>query len=34
LSALYGGRSPEYQKMLTLRLDNSTARAFIVEGVS
>ena len=26
--------SPEYQKILPLRLDNSTSRAFIVEGVS
>jgi uncharacterized protein (DUF1330 family) len=26
--------SPEYQKILPLRLDNSTARAFVVEGVS
>jgi len=26
--------SPEYQKILPLRLDNSTGRAFIVEGVS
>jgi len=25
--------SPEYQKILPLRLDNSTGRAFIVEGV-
>lgn len=25
---------PEYQKILPLRLDNSTGRAFIVEGVS
>ena len=39
----YGGRylvlagatnSPEYQKILLDRLDNSTARAFVVEGVS
>jgi uncharacterized protein (DUF1330 family) len=26
--------SPEYQKILPMRLDNSTGRAFIVEGVS
>ena len=26
--------SPEYQKILPLRLANSTSRAFIVEGVS
>ena len=26
--------SPEYQKILPGRLDNSTARAFVVEGVS
>jgi uncharacterized protein (DUF1330 family) len=26
--------SPEYQKILPGRLDNSTSRAFIVEGVS
>ena len=26
--------SPEYQKILPARLDNSTGRAFIVEGVS
>jgi uncharacterized protein (DUF1330 family) len=26
--------SPEYQKILPARLDNSTARAFVVEGVS
>jgi uncharacterized protein (DUF1330 family) len=26
--------SPEYQKILPGRLDNSTGRAFIVEGVS
>jgi uncharacterized protein (DUF1330 family) len=26
--------SPEYQKILAGRLDNSTARAFIVEGVT
>ena len=26
--------SPEYQKILPGRLDNSTARSFIVEGVS
>jgi uncharacterized protein (DUF1330 family) len=26
--------SPEYQKILPTRLDNSTGRAFIVEGVS
>jgi len=26
--------SPEYQKILPGRVDNSTARAFIVEGVS
>jgi uncharacterized protein (DUF1330 family) len=26
--------SPEYQKILPLRLNNSTGRAFIVEGVS
>ena len=26
--------SPEYQKILPLRLDNSTGRAFIVEGVN
>jgi uncharacterized protein (DUF1330 family) len=26
--------SPEYQKILPGRLDNSTARAFLVEGVS
>lgn len=26
--------SPEYQKILPIRLDNSTGRAFIVEGVS
>ena len=25
--------SPEYQKILPMRLDNSTGRAFIVEGV-
>jgi uncharacterized protein (DUF1330 family) len=25
--------SPEYQKILPLRLDNSTGRAFIVEGI-
>jgi uncharacterized protein (DUF1330 family) len=25
---------PEYQKILPGRLDNSTARAFVVEGVS
>ena len=25
--------SPEYQKILQMRLDNSTGRAFIVEGV-
>jgi uncharacterized protein (DUF1330 family) len=25
--------SPEYQKILPARLDNSTARAFVVEGV-
>src|SRR5215470_12945376 len=27
------GTSPEYQKILPGRLDNSTARAFVVEGV-
>ena len=26
--------SPEYQKILPLRLANSTGRAFVVEGVS
>jgi uncharacterized protein (DUF1330 family) len=26
--------SPEYQKILPMRLNNSTGRAFIVEGVS
>ena len=26
--------SPEYQKILPMRLDNSTGRAFVVEGVS
>jgi uncharacterized protein (DUF1330 family) len=26
--------SPEYQKILPMRLDNATGRAFIVEGVS
>ena len=26
--------SPEYQKILPGRLDNSMARAFVVEGVS
>jgi len=26
--------SPEYQKILASRLDNSTGRLFIVEGVS
>ena len=26
--------SPEYQKILPGRLDNSTARAFVVDGVS
>jgi uncharacterized protein (DUF1330 family) len=26
--------SPEYQKILPARLDNSTARAFVVEGLS
>ena len=26
--------SPEYQKILPMRLDNSTGRAFIVEGAS
>jgi len=26
--------SPEYKKILPMRLDNSTGRAFIVEGVS
>ena len=26
--------SPEYQKILPIRLNNSTGRAFIVEGVS
>jgi uncharacterized protein (DUF1330 family) len=26
--------SPEYQKILPMRLDHSTGRAFIVEGVS
>jgi len=26
--------SPEYQKILPLRLNNSTGRGFIVEGVS
>jgi uncharacterized protein (DUF1330 family) len=26
--------SPEYQKILPGRLDNSTARAFVVESVS
>jgi len=25
--------SPEYQKILPMRLDNATGRAFIVEGV-
>ena len=27
-------KSPEYQKILPLRLNNSTGRGFIVEGVS
>jgi len=27
-------KSPEYQKILPGRLDNSTSRAFIVEGAS
>ena len=26
--------SPEYQKILPLRLDNSTGHAFVIEGVS
>jgi len=26
--------SPEYQKILPMRLENSTGRAFIVEGIS
>ena len=26
--------SPEYQKILPVRLDNSTGRAFVVQGVS